>query len=85
MSVSQFALLLLKAAILVKAVVKNKPGAGAVAFTDWPEPVPGPRQVKIKVRAAGVCGSDIHIWHSTIKIPNTIIREPAYFSPRPGS
>lgn len=34
-----------------------------------PEPVPGPGQVKIEVRAAGICGSDIHIYHSDIAIP----------------
>jgi L-iditol 2-dehydrogenase len=29
-------------------------------FTDVPEPVVGPRDVLIRVRACGICGSDIH-------------------------
>jgi L-iditol 2-dehydrogenase len=33
------------------------------------DPSPGPGQVKIEVKAAGICGSDIHILHSDIAIP----------------
>jgi threonine 3-dehydrogenase len=29
---------------------------------DVPEPTCGPSDVLIKVRAAGVCGTDLHIW-----------------------
>lgn len=36
---------------------------------ELPEPTPGPGEVKVRVGAAGVCGSDIHILHATIKIP----------------
>lgn len=36
---------------------------------DVPEPTPGHGQVKIQVKAAGICGSDIHIYHSDIAIP----------------
>ncbi|MBW2148867.1 MAG: alcohol dehydrogenase catalytic domain-containing protein [Deltaproteobacteria bacterium] len=28
-----------------------------------PEPVVGPEEVKIEVKAAGICGTDIHIYH----------------------
>jgi L-iditol 2-dehydrogenase len=27
---------------------------------DLPEPVPGPRDVRVRVRACGICGSDVH-------------------------
>ena len=35
-------------------------------FTDRPEPVPGPAEVKIRVLRTGICGTDLHIesWDS---------------------
>ena len=45
----------------MKAVMKIAPGAGNVALGDVPEPHAAPGQVKIKVAAAGICGTDIHI------------------------
>ena len=27
---------------------------------DVPQPVPGPRDVLVRVRACGICGSDVH-------------------------
>jgi L-iditol 2-dehydrogenase len=46
----------------VKAVVKQTSGIGGVALLDVPEPTLGPGQVLIEVRAAGVCGTDYHIF-----------------------
>ncbi len=31
--------------------------------TDLPEPTPGPGQATVKVQAAGICGTDVHILH----------------------
>lgn len=45
----------------MKAVVKTASGEGYVELKDWPEPSPGPDQVKLRVGAAGICGTDIHI------------------------
>ncbi len=46
----------------MKAVVKTKPGEGFLEFAaDWPEPSPLPDEVKLRVNAAGICGTDIHI------------------------
>lgn len=57
----------------MKAVVKYASGRGNVAVMDMPEPVPRPDEVKIDVKAAGICGSDIHIYRGertlTIKPP----------------
>ncbi len=53
----------------MKAVVKYASGDGHVELRDLPEPSPQPSQVKVAVKAAGVCGSDIHIYHDDIKIP----------------
>lgn len=53
----------------MKAVVKYASGEGHVELRDVPEPSPQPSQVKIAVEAAGVCGSDLHIYHDDIQIP----------------
>ncbi len=45
----------------MKAVVKERTGPGNLALKEWPEPQPGPDEVKIAVHAAGICGTDIHI------------------------
>lgn len=45
----------------MKAVMKVAPGVGNVALGDVPEPQAQPGQVKIRVEAAGLCGTDLHI------------------------
>lgn len=49
----------------MKALVKTKKGVGFVEVRDVPEPSPGPGEVKIRVAACGICGSDIHVRHDT--------------------
>ena len=46
----------------MRALVKLAHGVGNVALRDVPEPVTGPSQVKIAVKAAGICGTDIHVY-----------------------
>jgi L-iditol 2-dehydrogenase len=53
----------------MKALVKNASGKGHVHILDVPEPIPGQGQVKVEVKAAGLCGSDLHIYHDEIAIP----------------
>ena len=53
----------------VQAIVKYRVGDGYIELREVPEPEPGPGQVKIAVQAAGICGSDLHIWHGDIGIP----------------
>lgn len=43
-------------------VTKLAPGAGHVALSERPEPSAGPGQVVLDVVAAGICGTDIHIY-----------------------
>lgn len=50
---------------LVKAVVKYALGSTGVAYRDMPEPAPGEGEIKVKVLAAGICGSDIHALHDS--------------------
>jgi len=52
----------------LKSLVKFAPGRGNVQVRDVPEPTPGPGQVKVEVQAAGVCGSDLHIYYDEIAI-----------------
>lgn len=53
----------------MKGVAKYELGPGNVKLMDFEEPTPGPGQVKILVKEAGICGSDIHIWHQDIYLP----------------
>jgi L-iditol 2-dehydrogenase len=50
----------------VKGVVKYARGHGFVELREVEEQQPGPNQVKIQVKATGICGSDLHIYHDTI-------------------
>jgi L-iditol 2-dehydrogenase len=47
----------------MKSIVKILPGEGNVCLQDMPEPQPGPKEVKIEVKYAGLCGTDLHIYH----------------------
>jgi len=51
----------------MKALMKTHPGVGNIEIRDVPEPTPGPGQVMIEVKAAGICGTDLHIYHDTFK------------------
>lgn len=46
----------------MRAVVKYGRQDKNVEVRDVPEPMMGPDQVLIEVRATGVCGSDVHMW-----------------------
>lgn len=45
----------------MRAILKDSPGRGLVA-ADVPEPPVGDDEVLIRVRAAGICGTDVHIY-----------------------
>ena len=36
-------------------------------------PEPGPGQVRLKVRASGVCGTDVHLWEGRFPVPLPIV------------
>ncbi len=46
---------------LMRALVKTKPGPG-MELCEVPVPACGPSDVLVRVQAAGVCGTDLHIW-----------------------
>lgn len=45
----------------MRAVVKVEPGPG-LTLQELPLPEIGPRDVLVKVKAASICGTDLHIW-----------------------
>lgn len=53
----------------MKALVKYDSAPGNMEIRNVPEPKAGPGQIKIEVKVAGICGSDLHIYHSDIAIP----------------
>ncbi len=53
----------------MKGVVKYKLGDGNVELRDIEDQPPAANQIKIEVKASGICGSDIHIYHGDINIP----------------
>lgn len=64
----------------MKALVKSKSEPG-LWLEDVPEPVPGLNDVLIRVRRAGICGTDLHIYNwdewaqKTIPVPMVIGHE----------
>lgn len=46
---------------MMRQAVMTKPGE--IEYRDVPVPAVGPGQIKIKMKAIGVCGSDIHVYH----------------------
>ena len=57
----------------MKGVAKIAPGEGNVALVDAPEPQVLPRHVLIEVKAAGICGTDLHIYHDEFKSTPPVI------------
>ena len=53
----------------MKALVKYEAGPGNMEIREVPIPSAGPGEILIKVTIAGICGSDLHIYHSDIAIP----------------
>lgn len=47
-------------------VVKYARGSGFVEMRSLEEKPPEANQVKVKVEATGICGSDLHVYHDTI-------------------
>ena len=53
----------------VKGLVKYARGPGNMEVREVAKPVPGPGEVLVEVEAAGICGSDLHVYGDEIAIP----------------
>lgn len=51
----------------MEAVMKVAAGVGNVELQEIPEPQPGPGEVLLEVAAAGICGTDLHIFKEEFK------------------
>lgn len=47
----------------MQALVKTQRGVGFLELREVAEPTPGPGEVLIGIKACGICGTDIHVWH----------------------
>ena len=47
------------------ALVKTQKGKGFLELREVPEPTISDDEVLIKVKAAGICGTDVHVMHDT--------------------
>lgn len=49
------------------------------AKRDLPNPEPGPGQIRLRLHASGVCGTDVHVWHGELPVPLPLVlgHEPA--------
>jgi alcohol dehydrogenase/L-iditol 2-dehydrogenase len=52
----------------VRAIVLVGPGQVEVV-EDWPEPIPGPHDVVVRMRGVGLCGSDLEVYHGRRATP----------------
>ncbi|MBS4218314.1 zinc-binding dehydrogenase [Bacillus sp. FJAT-49711] len=63
----------------MKAIVNFSAGKGNVELQDVPMPKIGPKDVLMEVKAVGVCGSDLHMYHDSqgfeVKRPVTLGHE----------
>ncbi|MGY4690717.1 zinc-binding dehydrogenase [Salibacterium sp. K-3] len=57
----------------MKALVKEEEGYGHLHVKEVAEPSPGPDQVKIEVKYAGICGSDLHAYEGHYKVKTPVI------------
>lgn len=57
----------------MKAVVFQ--GEGRLEIRDYPDPVPGPDEVVIRIKASGMCGSDLHHLHGPVRTGSELVIE----------
>ncbi|MFT3661014.1 MAG: alcohol dehydrogenase catalytic domain-containing protein [Gordonia sp. (in: high G+C Gram-positive bacteria)] len=50
------------------------PGDGTVVLTEQPTPVPGPGEALVKIRASGMCGSDLHFLHGSFPVDPSVVQ-----------
>ncbi len=51
----------------MKALVKTGQGAGHVKLLELEEPVCGENEIKVLIKSAGLCGTDLHVYNDTFR------------------
>ncbi len=49
-------------------------GDGTAQLRDFAEPVAGPGEVVVEIRASGMCGSDLHFYHGSFEFDHSVIQ-----------
>lgn len=57
----------------MQALMKVAPGVGNVELREIPEPQPGPGEVLLEVKAAGICGTDLHIYDDEFRTQPPVV------------
>lgn len=52
-------------------------GGGRIALEEMPDPAAGPGELVVRVRACGLCGSDLMSWYQDPRAPVVLGHEPA--------
>ncbi|TGR23032.1 MULTISPECIES: zinc-binding dehydrogenase [unclassified Mesorhizobium] len=50
-------------------------GAGKLEVRNYPDPTPGPDEVIVRMKASGMCGSDLHHLHEPLRTESQIVIE----------
>lgn len=58
---------------MMKAIVKKAEGRGFVSVQEVPVPRIGPKEALIRIKAVGVCGTDVHIYNGDLKTATPVI------------
>jgi L-iditol 2-dehydrogenase len=53
----------------MKGLFKTATGDGNMEIRETAIPKPGPGKALVRVKASGICGSDLHILHADVKLP----------------
>jgi threonine dehydrogenase-like Zn-dependent dehydrogenase len=53
----------------MRGLFKTSDGVGNLELREVPIPEPGDGRVLVEVKAAGTCGSDLHIYHWDTQLP----------------
>lgn len=56
----------------MRAAQYTQPDA-PLRLVDLPVPTPGPGQVLVRMKASGVCGTDIHVWHGHFPVTAPLV------------
>ena len=58
---------------MMQGVTKRSEKAGDVDLVEWPEPVARPDHVVLEVAAAGICGTDLHIYRNEYNVKPPVV------------